>query len=69
MVKYKWAYMERVKKQKEHEQKNIDEEKRIIKEKEKLLEEHRKKAEIKKNIQKRTQCYQLASSFISGIYF
>ena len=31
MVKYRKAYDDRVKKQKEHEQKNIDEELRIIK--------------------------------------
>lgn len=37
MVKYKKAYEERVRKQKQHEQKNIDEEMRIIKEKDKLL--------------------------------
>jgi hypothetical protein len=33
MAKYKKAYEEKVRKQKDHEQKNIDEELRIIKEK------------------------------------
>lgn len=68
MVKYRKAYDERFRKQKEHEQKNIDEELRIIKEKEKLLKQHREKIEAKKNIQKRTQCYQLANNFLSGLY-
>lgn len=37
MAKYKAAYEDRVKKQKEHEQKNIEEEMRVMREKDKLL--------------------------------
>ena len=37
MAKYKSAYEERVRRQKEHENKNIEEEMRIMKEKDKLL--------------------------------
>ena len=33
-----------------------------------MLKEHREKIEAKKNIQRRTQGYQLASNFLSGIY-
>ena len=44
MVKYKKSYEERVRKQHEHEQKNIDEELRIIKEKEQLLQINRRNA-------------------------
>jgi hypothetical protein len=33
-----------------------------------LLKEHREKAEMKRNIQRRTQYYQKAHDFLSGIY-
>lgn len=69
MAKYKAAYEDRVKKQKEHEQKNIEEEMRVMKEKDKLLEAHRARAQTIRNIQHRTQCYQLANNFLSNIYF
>ena len=68
MAKYKSAYEDRLKKQKEHEQKNIDEELRVMKEKDKLLENHRNRAQVVRNIQARTQCYQIANNFLSGIY-
>ena len=32
------------------------------------MKEHREKAEMKKNIQRRTECYKLANNFLSGIY-
>jgi hypothetical protein len=69
MAKYKTAYEERVKKQKEHEQKNIDEELRVMREKDKLLENHRNRTQTIRNIQHRTQCYQIANNFLQNIYY
>lgn len=69
MAKYRSAYDERVKKQKEHEQKNIEEEQRVMREKDKLLESHRGRAQTVRNIQHRTQCYQLANNFLQNIFY
>lgn len=69
MAKYRSAYEERVKKQREHEQRNIEEEMRVMKEKDKLLEAHRARAQTIRSVQHRTQCYQIANTFLQNIYY
>lgn len=39
-----------------------------MKEKDRLLEEQRARAQARTHIHQRTQCYQLANQFLSGIY-
>ena len=58
-----------MKKQREHEQRNIEEEMRVMREKDKLLETHRARAQTVRNIQHRTQCYQIATSFLQNLYY
>jgi hypothetical protein len=40
-----------------------------MKEKDKLLEAHRARAQTVRNIQHRTQCYQIANNFLQNIYY
>jgi hypothetical protein len=40
-----------------------------MREKDKLLESHRLRAQTVRNIQHRTQCYQIANSFLQNIYY
>lgn len=68
MAKYKSAYEERVRKQKEHEGRNIEEEHRIMREKDKLLDKYRERNATIKTVQKRVQCYELANQLLSGVY-
>jgi hypothetical protein len=57
-----------VRRQKEHEQQNIEEELQLMREKEKLLTEQRERAQTRRRIQQRTQFYQIANDFLQGIY-
>ena len=42
---------------------------RVMREKYKLLEAHRARAQTVRNIQHRTQCYQIANNFLQNIYY
>ncbi|CAM6006532.1 unnamed protein product [Sphagnum balticum] len=68
MARYKSAYLDRVKKQQEHEQRNLDEEQRVIREKDKLLGDHRARAQTLHNLQARIQAYDAANRLLEGIY-